>query len=98
MKYLLLILPIFILNSCGDPKPCPEKKCLYPRLPTYKVPESRPIKVRPLDANNSVIKNKDLLELVRNNTKLRKICSNYAIINKRVNKEYNDESSNSSRP
>lgn len=91
MKILLLISTIFILNGCGDkePKPrCPEPVCEFPTLPTYKVPPSRKISVKPIDANRSLIKNDDLIELVRNNTRMRRICSNYAVINKRVNEKY----------
>ena len=87
---LALILAIFILSGCGQPSPvpCVPKKCEFPKLPTYRVPESRSISVNPIDANRSVIANTDLLELVRNNEKMRRICSRYAVINKRVNKEY----------
>ena len=89
MKYLLLILPIFILNGCKDPKPCPKQVCLYPVLPTYKVPQSSNFQVKKYNNENSIIDNKTLFQMVNNNTKLRKICTNYAVINKRVNKEYN---------
>lgn len=87
---LALIFAIFILSGCGQPEPVPciPKKCEFPKLPTYLVPASRSISVKPIDANRSVITNDDLLELVKNNEKLRRICSNYAVINKRVNKEY----------
>ena len=87
-----LIFLIFILSGCGQPEPvqCVPKKCEFPKLPTYRVPASRPISVKPVDANRSVIANADLIELVRNNEKLRRICSMYAVINKRVNKEYQE--------
>jgi len=87
---LALILAIFILSGCGQPAPvpCVPQKCEFPKLPTYRVPESRSISVKPVDANLSVIANDDLMELVRNNEKMRRICSNYAVINKRVNREY----------
>lgn len=90
MKLLFLILTIFILNSCGQTAPeiCPEKVCLYPTLPTYKIPQSQKFKVQTHSENASIISNDTLLELVNNNTKLRKTCSNYAVVNKRVNKEY----------
>ena len=87
-----LILAIFILSGCGQhaPVPCVPKKCEFPKLPTYRVPASRSISVKPIDVNRSVIANSDLIELVKNNEKLRRICSRYAVINKRVNKEYQE--------
>ena len=95
MKLLILILTAFILSltGCGqinpEPvKPCPTTKCFYPTLPTFKIPQSKPFKVVKYDDTKSIINNTILLELVKNNTKLRKTCSKYAIINKRVNKEY----------
>ena len=87
---LASILAIFTLNGCFecDPVPCAQTKCEFPKLPTYRVPGSRSISVNPLDANRSVIKNDDLIELVENNAKLRRACRNYAAVAKRVNEEY----------
>lgn len=91
MRLLLLILTAYTLNGCGQPTPdCPKPVCLYPTLPTYKLPNSRSFApIKQIDNNISIFKNSDIIELVENNQKLRKICTNYAVINQRVNKEYN---------
>ncbi len=90
MKIFISTLIILALNTgCTQVTPdCPEKKCLYPKLPTYKTPISNNFAVVKHTDHSSIIDNGDLLELVSNNKKLRKVCSNYAVINKRVNKEY----------
>ena len=89
MKISASILTLFILSGCGEePTPCKPQKCEFPKLPTYKVPSSRKLTVKPVDANHSIILNEDLIELVKNNTKLRRTCNNYAVVAKRVNKEY----------
>ncbi|UFH59851.1 hypothetical protein [Sulfurovum mangrovi] len=90
MRLLLSISAIFILSGCGQPVPkCPEPVCKYPTLPTYKLPSSRTFApVKQIDNNVSIFKNADIIELVENNVRLRRICTNYAVINKRVNKEY----------
>jgi len=91
MKTLVLVLIIFILNGCSQKaKDCTPVPCInvYPKLPTYKVPSSRPFKVVRIDDNRSIAMTKDLLDVVKNNTRLRQICANYAVINKRVNREY----------
>ena len=90
MKLLISILTILALNGCSQTlKQCPEPVCIYPKLPTYKLPDSRPFYVvKRLDDNISIFKNEDIVELVKNNAKLRSICTNYAVINKRVNSEY----------
>lgn len=93
-KTLTLILTIFTLSfisGCNGTKPCPpcpKTKCYYPKLPTFKTPKSKSFSVKKYSETQSIIDNKILIELVKNNAKLRKICSNYAVINKRVNKEY----------
>ncbi len=91
MRLLILVLTIYLLNGCTEPKPCKSVACinLYPKLPTYKVPYSTKFKTKQYDQNNRIIGNEILLELVRNNKSLRRICSNYAVINKRINKKYN---------
>ena len=90
MRLLLSIFAIFALSGCSQPAPkCPEPVYIYPTLPTYKLPASRAFApVKQIDNNVSIFKNADIIELVRNNVKLRTICTNYAVINKRVNKEY----------
>ena len=99
-KILALTLTIFTLsfiNGCGNRKPlppCPKTKCYFPKLPTFKTPKSREFSVKKYSAEESLINNKILIELVRNNTKLRKICSNYAVINQRLNKEYQSSPGN----
>lgn len=92
MKIFILILVIFLLNGCSqkiadcNPVPC---QSIYPKLPTYKTPQSNNIsEPEQLGDGTCIIAVDDLIELVGNNKKLRRICSNYAIINKRVNKEY----------
>lgn len=91
MKILLMILTIFILNGCTQQvAPCEPQPCvkIYPTLPTYRTPTSRTINTKPFNPHFSIINNDDLLELVSNNGKLRRICGKYAVVNKRVNKEY----------
>jgi len=91
MKLLLLILTIYLLNGCSQKIPdCNPVPCIqnYPKLPTYKTPLSNNFAVVKHTEYNSIIENTDLLELVSNNKKLRRVCSNYAVINKRVNKEF----------
>ena len=90
MRISALILAVFILSGCFEcqPVPCKEQKCDFPKLPTYKVPASRKLTVKPVDAKHSIILNDDLIELVRNNTKLRRVCSNYAAIAIKVNGIY----------
>ena len=82
---------IFILSGCGEqPIPQPQKpECHFPKLPIYATPISRKFKVVPLDENKSVIENETLIELVRNNSTLRSKCRKYALINRKVNREYN---------
>ena len=92
MRLALLLLIIFILNGCSqkcEPVPCTKQKCLYPTLPTYKLPVSNKIPTpKQLGDGTCVVGVSDLLELVDNNNRLRRICTNYAVVNKRVNKEY----------
>ncbi len=91
MKILILTLIIFLLNGCSqkieecEPVPCIK---VYPKLPTYRLPVSKGFKTTKYSDYARVIQTDILLELVRNNKKLRNICTKYAIINKKVNKEY----------
>ena len=93
MKLLLLISAILVLSGCSQKKlePCEPQPCIkiYPKLPTYKIPRSNPIPpIQQLKNSTCIIQTSSLLELASNNKKLRRICSNYAVINKRINKEY----------
>jgi len=92
MRQLLpLILITLVLSGCSqkivecEPVPCIQ---LYPKLPTYKTPTSNKFKTLKYNEYSRIISDKDLTEVLTNNKKLRKICSNYAVVNKRVNKEY----------
>jgi len=91
IKITILIALVLTLNGCGEPELCKPVPCinLYPKLPTYKLPESRKFTTLQYDINNRIIENNILLELVANNKKLRRTCSNYAVINKKINKQYN---------
>ncbi|MCD6435979.1 MAG: hypothetical protein J7L15_06280 [Clostridiales bacterium] len=91
MKTLLLALIILALNGCGEPEPCKPVVCInmYPKLPTYKLPSSTKFSTEQYDQNNRIIQNQLLLELVSNNKRLRRICSNYAVVNKKMNEQYN---------
>lgn len=91
IKLFMLTLAAFILSGCHTPAPAVPytlQKCTFPRLPTYATPPSRKIKVIAIDANRSIIANADLIELVFNNTKMRNICSDYAVIIQKTNREY----------
>ena len=91
---LLSTLIIFTLSGCVGNQPCKPKikrVCTLPKLPTFKVPASKKFTVKPIDSNKSIIKNDILLELVRNNTKLRNTCYKYMLINKKINEEYSNE-------
>jgi len=91
MRTMVLILITFILNGCSQKIPdCEPVPCInvYPKLPTYKMPPSRPFNVETLDMNRSIIITSDLLEVVDHNNRLRQACRNYAAVNIRVNKEY----------
>ncbi len=92
MKIFPLVLITLVLNAgCSqkieecEPVPCVN---VYPKLPTYKLPQSKKFKTSSYSDHARIIKTDILLELVRNNIKLRGICTKYAVINKRVNKEY----------
>lgn len=96
MKIVLLVLIIYILNGCGrnnnelvpcKPVPCTQQKQSFVKLPTYKTPVSRPFKVvKDLGDGTSIVRNVDLLEVVANIDKYKKICWRYASVNIRLNK------------
>jgi len=91
MKLLILILTMLFINGCGEIRLCDPQPCvsLYPTLPTYRVPVTKPL-TPPKALGNGMyaVKGKDLKGCLEANARLRKICNNYAVINKRVNKEY----------
>ena len=91
MKNLLLILAILFINGCEEPKPCKPVPCVqnYPKLPIY----SQPVKKKmtepaSLGGGMYAIVGTELRDCLKTNARLRKICSNYATINKRINKTY----------
>jgi len=82
---------ILLIDGCSEPELCKPVSCIkiYPKLPTYKTP---PIKhfTKPMHLKDDqyVVSGSELKDCFRTNKKLRQICSNYAVINKKVNKEY----------
>lgn len=100
MTLLLSTLTIFTLNGCAGKETCKpkvERVCTLPKLPTFIVPTSRKFSVKPVDSNRSIISNNDLLELVRNNAKLRNTCYKYMLINRKINEEYGNEKDSNRR-
>ena len=91
MKNLLLISVILLINGCGGPEPCKPVPCIqnYPKLPTYRVP-SRKHMTEPaaLGGGMYAVVGTELRDCLITNARLRKICSNYAAINRKVNREY----------
>jgi len=99
MKNLILISIILLISGCTqDCKPVPCKK-IYPKLPLYKVPAKKSF-TKPifLKDNLYAVKGDELKDVFKTNHKLRNICYRYYLVNTKVNKEYNNESSNSRRP
>lgn len=90
MKPLLLISTILLINGCQEaPTPPPPCELIFPELPTYKTPPSKHFTKPILLANGLyAVNGQELEDVFRTNAKLRRICSNYATINVRVNKEY----------
>ena len=91
MKLLLSIFTILLISGCGEPKPCKPVPCIqnYPTLPTYRVPRKKHM-TEPESIGNGMyaVVGTELKDCLITNAKLRRICSNYAVINKRINKEY----------
>ena len=90
MKLLISILAILALNGCNDNHICPpQKPCLFPKIPTYKAPESNKItKPIVLKDGTCIIKIYDLKQLLDNNKILRKQlwkCTKIAI---KINDKY----------
>ena len=89
-KTILLSLSIiFLLSGCVETQPkVIYKDCKLPKLPTYKPPKSHKFSVKKVDENRSIIKTNTLLELVRNNKRLRSINYKYTLLIKKLNKIY----------
>ena len=91
MRILVLILATLFISGCKNPEPCKPVPCIqdYPILPTYKVPPTKHM-TRPKSLGNGMysILGTELEDCLITNAKLRRICSNYAVINKRINKTY----------
>ena len=86
---LLSLSIIFLLNGCVENQPkVIYKDCKLPKLPTYKPPKSHKFSVKKVDENRSIIKTNTLLELVRNNKRLRSINYKYTLLIKKLNKIY----------
>jgi hypothetical protein len=80
------------INGCDcDPQPCAPVACkkIYPKLPTYKTPPTKKF-TKPVHVKDDQyrVSGSELKECFKTNKRLRQICSNYAVVNKRVNKEY----------
>ena len=99
IQLLKLLSLTFILNGCiGQevakpclPQPCTKQECLYPTIPTFKAPPSRPISVISEDreAGTCVMYIVDVLEISDNNTILRDRLWKSTAIAIEINKEYN---------
>ena len=96
MKLLLLISVMLIINGCSltDLKPCEPQPCvkIFPKLPTYKLPKIKKL-TEPVHIGGGMyaIVGTELEECLRVNIILRRKCTDYAVINKRVNKEYQNK-------
>lgn len=92
MKLLLLISITLFINGCSQKIPdCTPVACemIFPALPTYKTPPQKTFTKPILLANGLYAVNGDeLRDVFKTNAKFRRICSNYATINIRVNKTY----------
>ena len=98
MRQLFLLSIILLLNGCSQkipdcqPVPCKQQECLFPKMPSYKTPASNKItKPKDLGDGTCVVVIDELLELHRNNKKLREICWKYDSVNKRVNSKYQNK-------
>lgn len=92
MKLFLLILTTLIINGCTQKAPdCAPVACemLFPKLPTYKIPNKRAF-TKPVALANGLyaVDGTQLKDVFVVNAKLRRACTNYAVVNKRVNAEY----------
>ncbi len=88
---ILLISVTLFISGCGEPEVSPQPCVkIYPKLPTYKVPPLQHMKEpKAIGGGLYVVDGSELRDCLLVNRKLRKICSNYAVINKKVNEEYN---------
>ena len=92
MKLLLLISITLLISGCSQKVPdCKPVACemIFPKLPTYKTPSNKTF-TKPILLENGLyaVNGAELKDVFKVNAKLRRICSNYATINIRVNKEY----------
>lgn len=86
---LLSTISLLAINGCGQKVPCPDRKCYYPVLPTYKMPsKGEKITVKEINATHSIIETRLLLSL--HDTK-NYCCDKVSKTNKihsKINKEY----------
>lgn len=86
------------ISGCCDnePKPCEPQPCknILPHLTTWKVPDKKRFIEQPIpvgDGVHSIVRTDDLKGCLATNRRLRKICSNYAVVFKKINDMNNKE-------
>lgn len=102
MRLILLLLTTLALSLGGcsqkmkdcQPVPCTKTVCIFPKMPSYKTPQSKPF-TKPIDRGDGtcIVVISELIELHSNKEKLSEICWKYNSINKRVNSKYQNRRS-----